>query len=136
LSWKGPVLPVLAVGLFAPCLSADPALSDAPARERTHELGSKSVGDSPERFKSTKPPARKPKGKPDRNGNFIHEIINNIRAQSEELCARYGSPTDCLEEAEVCLTMRDNEDNTMRLCLNTVPGESDRDKVQKLRLRP
>jgi hypothetical protein len=60
----------------------------------------------------------------DRSGNFVYGIINQIRAQSEELCARYGSPGDCLEEAEVCLTMRDTEDNEVRLCLNTIPEEA------------
>lgn len=50
-----------------------------------------------------------------------------IRAQSEELCTRYGNPTDCLEEAEVCLTMRDDEDNRAKLCLNALPAESSSD---------
>lgn len=42
-----------------------------------------------------------------------------------------------LEEAEVCLTMRDTGDNQVRLCLNTAPGEGGRDEgaVQKSRLR-
>lgn len=63
--------------------------------------------------------------------------MNQIRAQSEEICARYGSTSDCLEEAEVCLTMRDTDDNQVRLCLNTVPGErgGDGGPVQKSRLR-
>ncbi|PVE21071.1 hypothetical protein DC522_28600 [Microvirga sp. KLBC 81] len=93
---------------------------------------------SSERSGSAKAPARKPTRKqPDRSGNFVYGIINQIRAQSEELCARYGSPGDCLEEAEVCLTMRDFEDNRVRLCLNTVAGEGGGDggTVQKSRLR-
>jgi hypothetical protein len=82
-------------------------------------------------------PARKPMRTPDGAGNFVYGLINTIRAQSEELCARYGNPSDCLEEAEVCLTMRDTEDNTVRLCLNTTPGENEGDKgtVQKSRVR-
>lgn len=73
----------------------------------------------------------------DQSGNFVYGLIDQIRAKSEELCARYGSPSDCLEEAEVCLTMRDSEDNQVRLCLNAVPGEGggDRGAVQKSRLR-
>jgi hypothetical protein len=52
------------------------------------------------------------------------------------LRTRYGNPDDCLEEAEVCLTMRDNDDNQVKLCLNTVPGESgDPGLVQKSRVR-
>ena len=92
---------------------------------------------SSERSGPAKAPARKPARKqPDRSGNFVYGIIDQIRAQSEELCARYGSPGDCLEEAEVCLTMRDADDNQVRLCLNTSPGDSDnRDSAQKSRLR-
>ena len=80
---------------------------------------------------------RKPQRKPDGAGNFVYELINQIQVQSKELCARYGNPADCLEEAEVCLTMRDTGDNTVRLCLNTTPGESEGDKgtVQKSRVR-
>jgi hypothetical protein len=70
------------------------------------------------------PQVRKPISKPDRAGNFVYGLIDTIRAQSGELCARYGNPADCLEEAEVCLTMRDTDDNQVRLCLNTVPGDS------------
>jgi len=49
--------------------------------------------------------------------------MDSIRARSGDLCARYGGPTDCLDEAEVCLTMRDDKDSYIRLCLNTVSGE-------------
>ncbi|MBB3018755.1 hypothetical protein FHR70_001809 [Microvirga lupini] len=82
-------------------------------------------------------PARKPSGTRDGAGNFVYGLINTIRAQSEELCARYGNPSDCLEEAEVCLTMRDNDDNQIRLCLNTVSGgsEGDRGPMQQSKLR-
>jgi hypothetical protein len=73
----------------------------------------------------------------DRSGNFVYGIIHQIQAQSEELCARYGGPGDCLEETEVCLTMRDTGENLVRLCLNTVPGESKgaEGKMQKSRIR-
>jgi hypothetical protein len=98
----------------------------------------RSTDTSLERSVPNKGSARKPTRKePDRSGSFVYEIINNIRAQSEELCARYGSPSDCLEEAEVCLTMRDAADNQVRFCLNTAPKEdaSDEGKVQRSRLR-
>jgi hypothetical protein len=49
--------------------------------------------------------------RPEGAGNFVYGIIHTIQAESEELCARYGNPADCLEEAEVCLTMRDDDDN-------------------------
>jgi hypothetical protein len=127
-----------AANMLGLSLATHPALADSPAPGAPQEFGARPVEISSERSGSAKAPARKPARKqPDRSGNFVYGIINQIRAQSEELCARYGSPSDCLEEAEVCLTMRDSEDNQVRLCLNTVPGEAgdDEGKAQKSRLR-
>ena len=133
----GPFLSMLAATLLGTSISATSALAENPVREQTQEIGSSVAGTSSERSRSGKAPARKPQRKPDSTGNFVYELINQIQVQSKELCARYGNPADCLEEAEVCLTMRDTEDNTVRLCLNTTPGESEGDKgmVQKSRVR-
>jgi len=115
------------------------ALSTAPAlagtRGQPQGIGAKPTDTASERAVSAKAPARKPLRKPDESGTLIYGIINNIRAQSEEICTRYGSPSDCLQEAEVCLTMRDAEDNQVRMCLNTVPGNQERADSQKARLR-
>jgi hypothetical protein len=127
----------VAMTLLSVSLAVDSALADNGRRGAAQESGVKSAEISLERTGSAKAPARKPMRKqPDGAGNFVYGIINQIRSQSEELCARYGNSGDCLEEAEVCLTMRDAEDNQVRLCLNTVPGEGgDEGKVQKSRLR-
>ncbi|WP_047188652.1 hypothetical protein [Microvirga vignae] len=127
-----------AANLLGLALATHSALADNPAPAAALEIGARSAGISSERYGSAKAPTRKPTRKqPDQSGNFVYGIINQIRAQSEELCARYGSPGDCLEEAEICLTMRDSEDNRVRLCLNTIPGEGGGDggAVQKSRLR-
>src|SRR5215203_7519919 len=68
-----------------------------------------------ERSSTAKRPPRKGTERPIRSGEFIHEIMDSIRARSGDLCARYGGPTDCLDEAEVCLTMRDDKDSYIRL---------------------
>ena len=122
------------VGMFLPTTSA---LANSPTRGPAQEIGSRVAGTSSERSGPAKAPVRKPQRKPDGAGNFVYELINQIQVQSKELCARYGDPSDCLEEAEVCLTMHDTEDNTVRLCLNTTPGESEGNKgtVQKSRVR-
>jgi hypothetical protein len=127
----------VAATLLGLSLAADSALADNAPHGAVQESGARSAEISLQRTGSAKAPARKPTRKqPDGAGNFVYGIINQIRAQSEELCARYGNSGDCLEEAEVCLTMRDAEDNQVRLCLNTVPGEGGGDgKVQKSRLR-
>jgi hypothetical protein len=128
---------LFAVALLGLSLPVNAALADDPAPGQAQEIGSKSAGTASKRSGSARAPARKPPGKSDGAGNFVYGLINQIRAQSEELCARYGNSSDCLEEAEVCLTMRDADDNQVKLCLNTVPGENggNGSTVQKSRLR-
>jgi hypothetical protein len=134
---KRPLLSVVVANMLGLVLPANSALADNPSREQAQEISSKSPATSSERSGSARTPLRKPMRTPDRSGNFVYEIINNIRTRSEELSAHYGGPTDCLEEAKVCLTMRDTDDNQVRLCLNTVPGDSggDAGEVQKSSVR-
>ena len=135
-SWKRPVVSGMAAGLLSLALPAQSLLADSPAHGQTHEIGSKSTGSPSKRSKSPNTPTQESSGKPDGAGNFIYGIINTIRAKSEELCMRYGNPSDCLEEAEVCLTMRDDEDNQVRLCLNTTAGDSSgQESEQRSRFR-
>jgi hypothetical protein len=131
------VLSVAVAALLGLSVSANAAVADDPTPGKAREIGSKLAGRPSKRSGSATAPAREPKRKPDGAGNFAYGLINQIRTQSEELCARYGNASDCLEEAEVCLTMRDSEDNQVRLCLNTVPGEGGGHggKVQRSRFR-
>src|SRR4051812_34419939 len=134
---KEQVFSAMAAGLLGMSLSASSSLAASNSIASAQEIGAKPTGTTLERPVSAKASPRNPIVNPDRSGNFVYEIINSIRARSEELCARYGSSTDCLEEAEVCLTMRDTQDNQIRLCLNTVPDErgSDRGGIQKSRVK-
>ncbi|MEE1609808.1 hypothetical protein [Microvirga sp. CF3016] len=126
---------LFAAACFGLSLSADATLARDATAGRAQDVGSKSAGAPTKRSGPARPPAPGPTRKADGAGNFVYGIINTIRTQSEELCARYGNPADCLEEAEVCLTMRDNDDNQVRLCLNTAPGDSGNPgSVQKSRL--
>ena len=137
---KQPIVFILAANMLGLSLLATAVLADdlsSGQAQQTQDIGSKSAVTSSKRSGSARAYARKPMRKPDGAGNFIYGLISTIRAQSQELCARYGNPADCLEEAEVCLTMRDADDNQVRLCLNTAPGDSGGDggTVQKSRLR-
>jgi hypothetical protein len=122
---------VVAATLLGMCLPATSVLADNPARGPAQGIGSSLAASPSERSGPAKAAVRKPDGA----GNFVYELINQIQVQSKELCARYGNPADCLEEAEVCLTMRDTGDNQVRLCLNTVPGGSEGGTVQKSHVR-
>ena len=134
-SSKGLGASVVAATLLGMCLPATSVLADNPARGPAQGIGSSLAASPSERSGPAKAAVRKPQRKPDGAGNFVYELINQIQVQSKELCARYGNPADCLEEAEVCLTMRDTGDNQVRLCLNTVPGGSEGGTVQKSRVR-
>ena len=137
---KRSIISILAANLLSLCLSANAVFADDPTlgqAQQMQEIGSKSAMPPSKRSGSARAEAHKPMKKPDGAGNLVYGLINTIRTQSEELCTRYGNPADCLEEAEVCLTMRDTDDNQVRLCLNTVPGDSGgkAGTVQKSRLR-
>ena len=133
---KQAVVSFLAASLLGLSLPANAAQADNPTRGLAQAVTSKSSGSPSKKSAPPKAPALEPTREPEGTGNFVYGLINTIRNQSKELCARYGNPADCLEEAEVCLTMRDNDNNQVRLCLNTAPGESgDSGSVQKSRLR-
>jgi hypothetical protein len=128
------IVSLVTANLLGIAIAANSALADDPPGH-TQEVRSKSAGHSSDQSGSPKARALKRMRQPDGSGNFVYEIINDIKARSQELCARYGSPSDCLEEAEVCLTMRDTADNQVRLCLNTVPAGSGGDDVKVHRSR-
>jgi hypothetical protein len=129
------IVSLVTANLLGIAIAANSALADDPPGGQTQDARSKSAGNPSDRSGSPKARAFKRMRQPDGSGNFVYEIINDIRARSQELCARYGSPSDCLEEAEVCLTMRDTADNQVRLCLNTVPAGSGGDDVKMHRSR-
>lgn len=135
-SWKRPVVFVVAASLLGLPVPTHSAMADSPARGRAQAERPKSEGPPSKRSGSSNAPTQGPMARPEGAGNFVYGIIHTIQAESEELCARYGNPADCLEEAEVCLTMRDDDDNQVKLCLNTIPGDSsDQGSIQKSRLR-
>lgn len=73
--------------------------------------------------------------KPGGAGSFAYQIKDLIRAKSGELCASYGQANDCVDEVEVCVTMVDEDDAEVRLCLNDNPGDRDQDKSHRTSIR-
>jgi hypothetical protein len=78
--------------------------------------------------------ARRPRN-PENPGSFAYLIKDIVRVKSSELCATYGRPGDCIDEVEVCITMLDQDDDVVRLCLNNGPGERSRGEPRQTSLR-
>jgi hypothetical protein len=123
------------IGTLAVILAGGPVEAQTPFPEWKTTVAAAQLQGAARAAPSSRTPAKKPLRKPERVSDFAYEIIGVIRAQSEELCARYGSPVDCLEETEICLTMRDHADNAVRLCLTNFPDDSAGEVEKKARMR-
>lgn len=133
---SGSVIFVLAVALWGMALPAGLALAASSPRGQSPDMESRSIGTSSKRSEPTKGSSRKLPKNSEKVGDFVYGLIDTIRSQSADLCSRYGNPSDCLEEAEVCLTMRDNDDNQVKMCLNTSPGtDGDQSTARQSRVR-
>jgi hypothetical protein len=55
---------------------------------------------------------------------FTYSVKDFIKAKSSELCSTYGRDADCIEEVEICLAMKDRDEDVVRICLNTTPEEA------------
>ena len=96
------------------------------------EVGTADTGKTRSDAVSTKSPDKARTGRtrreaprprnPENPGNFAYLIKDIVRVKSGELCATYGRPGDCIDEVEVCITMLDQDDDVVRLCLNNGPG--------------
>jgi hypothetical protein len=91
---------------------------------------------SPAALKGSRVPTRtKRPRKPGGAGSFAYQIKDLIRAKSSELCASYGQANDCVDEVEVCITMVDEEEAEVRLCLNESSGDRDAQKPHRTSTR-
>lgn len=133
--WTAGIGAAVAMGLLGLLPLPGHAWAETTVAKPVPHVGSPSATGTHERSAIQAARTRRAPEKPAETGNFIYEIINSIQARSKELCARYGSPGDCLEEAEICLTMRDPDDNQIKLCLNTIPGDNDGEGGRPLRSR-
>jgi hypothetical protein len=69
--------------------------------------------------------ARTPTIKPEGTGDFTYALKDVVRARSAEFCQRYGATGDCIEEIEICMTMLDRDEDTVRVCMTTAPNGDD-----------
>ena len=66
---------------------------------------------------------------------IIEAVKDVIRARSTEFCERYGGSGNCIEEAEICLTMLDRDEDVVRICMTMTPGRDNADSPRTSSLR-
>ena len=116
---SGMVLVALATAFaLRPAHAQDVGTADA-GKSRPAAVSTK--GPDKARTGRTRREAPRPRN-PENPGNFAYLIKDIVRVKSGELCATYGRPGDCIDEVEVCITMLDQDDDVVRLCLNNGPG--------------
>jgi hypothetical protein len=79
-------------------------------------------------LKDTRPGANHDMAPRQSVAGFTYSIKDFIRTKSSrtkssELCSSYGSDADCVEAVEICLTMKDRDEDVVRVCINTAPEE-------------
>lgn len=87
--------------------------------------------------KGTKAPApAKPVEEPARQadeGNFTYALKDIVKAKSSTFCARYGSPEDCIQDIEICMTMLDRDEDTVQVCMTMSPTDEHRPRTASAR---
>jgi hypothetical protein len=122
------------------CILSAIALSSVPAqaqdgRQTAQESSLSNVVAIASLDRSRRPqkPSRSAKRPKNQNGagQFVYLIKDIVHAKSAELCAGYGGPADCVEEIEICLTMHDEDEDVVKLCLNSEPAGQESNEMRK-----
>jgi hypothetical protein len=104
---------LVAVPQEAPAQTSSPKQVVAPAAD-THQVADRRKKGAIPKSRDLTPAA---------NEDFTYTLKNIVRTRSSEFCERYGADGSCIEEIEICLTMRDRDDDVVRICMNTAPDE-------------
>ena len=114
-------------------MSSIPAFAQDGQTAQEDSLSSVVPAASVDRSRNSQKPARSVRRPKNQNGagQFVYLIKDIVRAKSAELCAGYGGPADCIEEIEICLTMLDEDEDVVKLCLNSEPAGQDGNDIRK-----
>jgi len=82
-----------------------------------------------------RPPSARAGNRSGKASDFVDRIKAIVRDRSGELCKRYGSEPNCMEEIEICFSMLDKDDDLMKICLDTTPEERGPNRAERTRLR-
>ncbi len=102
--------------LFGPAA----AETRAPARKALSHEAAKKARKAPEPIKPLE------EARPAGDGDFTYALKNVVKAKSSEFCNRYSGASDCIQDIEICLTMLDLDDDTVRVCMTVSPSDPDK----------
>jgi hypothetical protein len=71
--------------------------------------------------------------KPNADEDFTYALKTMVKAKSSAFCDRYGSAGDCIQDIEICLTMLDKDDDTVRVCMSMAPTEANKPRTASVR---
>jgi|SoiMethySBSTD1v2_1073268.scaffolds.fasta_scaffold2264819_1 hypothetical protein len=119
--------------LVVASMSSIPAFAQDGQTAQEDSLSSVVPAASVDRSRNPQKPARSVRRPKNQNGagQFVYLIKDIVRAKSAELCAGYGGPSDCIEEIEICLTMLDEDEDVVKLCLNSEPAGQEGNDIRK-----
>jgi hypothetical protein len=119
--------------LFVAALSSVPAQAQDGQTAQESSLSNVVVVASLDRSRRSQKPSRSARRPKNQNGagQFVYLIKDIVHAKSAELCAGYGGPADCVEEIEICLTMHDEDEDVVKLCLNSEPAGQESNEMRK-----
>jgi hypothetical protein len=67
------------------------------------------------------------------DGDFTSALKSIVKAKSAAFCDRYSGAEECIEDIEICLTMLDRDEDTVRVCMTMQPREHDKPRAASVR---
>lgn len=128
----GILAPLAVVALSA---SASHAQTQPLAGKERDPATTKEIQPQGKRDSARRAPLVRPGDRTRKAGDFADLIKAVVKERSVELCSRYGSDPDCTEKIEVCFSMLDQDNDLMKICLNTAPEGRGPNGSERTRLR-
>jgi hypothetical protein len=125
---------IAALALTGAIVLASHASAEEKARNRgapVAQLAAKKARKAPEPPK-TEAPENLPV-KPSADEDFTYALKTMVKAKSSAFCDRYRGAGDCIQDIEICLTMLDKDDDTVRVCMTMAPSEENKPRTASIR---
>jgi hypothetical protein len=63
------------------------------------------------------------------DGDFTYALKNVVKAKSAAFCERYNAGADCIQDIEICLSMLDRDEDSVRVCVTVVPADENKPRA-------